>query len=193
MHDIEPFYLWRDYYQASEDKNSPFYGKEYSEFYFTDRIYNYLIHPQWDEIGSPTLYIKILIADYDNGFAIIECIGEWNDCLTNDIMFFKTRVADVLSRHGIFKFILLCDNVLNFHGPEDTCYYEEWFEELSEERGWVCFMNTLDHVTDEIQDTCIDKFAYFGDDYNEINWRKYTPSGLFKWVEKRIKTKQLLY
>ena len=41
MHSIEPFYNWRAYYIASEDKRSPFYGRNYSEFEFTNSIYNY--------------------------------------------------------------------------------------------------------------------------------------------------------
>ncbi len=58
MHDIEPYYNWRHIYVASEDPQSPFYGREYSEFEFENTIYNYMLHPQWDNIGSETLYIK---------------------------------------------------------------------------------------------------------------------------------------
>ena len=79
MHLVEPYYHWRNIYIASEDDASPFYNRDYSEFEFDNHIYNYYIHPQWDHIGSPTLYIKILYADYDIGFCVIEMIGEWND------------------------------------------------------------------------------------------------------------------
>ena len=72
MHTIEPYFNWRDLYIASEDEKSPFYEREYNEFEFTHAIYDHLIHPQWDEIGSPTLFIKILFVDYDESFAIIE-------------------------------------------------------------------------------------------------------------------------
>ena len=71
MQDIEPYYRWRDLYIASEDEQSPFYGREYSEFEYTNTIYNYYIHPQWDDFGSATLYMKVLFVDYDKGFAII--------------------------------------------------------------------------------------------------------------------------
>jgi len=47
MQDIEPYYRWRDLYIADEDELSPFYGREYSEFEYTNTIYNYYIHPQW--------------------------------------------------------------------------------------------------------------------------------------------------
>src|SRR3954471_2860278 len=81
MHAIEPFYNWRHLYIAEEDERSPFYGREYSEFEFTNQVYNFLIHPQWDEFGSPTLYMKILYADYELKACIIELLGEWNDAL----------------------------------------------------------------------------------------------------------------
>ena len=38
MHDIEPWYGWRDYYIAEEDKKSPFYQRQYDEFVFTNKI-----------------------------------------------------------------------------------------------------------------------------------------------------------
>ena len=96
MQDIEPYYNWRDYYIASEDELSPFYQREYSEFEYTNAIYNYLIHPQWDDIDSPTLYIKILFVDYELNYAIIELFGEWNDCINNDIMTLKRDIIEVL-------------------------------------------------------------------------------------------------
>ena len=63
MHDIEPFYNWRDFYISEEDKDSPFYKMTYNEFAYTNKIYNYYVHPQWDQFGSETMYIKILFAD----------------------------------------------------------------------------------------------------------------------------------
>ena len=60
MHTIEPYFNWRNYYRAEDDSRSPFYDREYSEFEFTDHIYDYAIHPQWDNFGSTTLFMKIL-------------------------------------------------------------------------------------------------------------------------------------
>ena len=126
MHDIEPYYGWREKYDSSEDQDSPFWRREYSEFMFTDKIYNYFIHPQWDNFGADTLYLKLLYVEYDESYAIIELIGEWNDTLHNDVKFLKREIIDVLIKNHINKFILICYNVLNFHGSDD-CYYEEWF------------------------------------------------------------------
>lgn len=68
MQDIEPHYHWLHLYNSEEDVNSPFYQNVHSEFEYSNTVYNYLIHPQWDSIGSATLYIKILYVDYEKGF-----------------------------------------------------------------------------------------------------------------------------
>lgn len=178
MHDIEPHYQWRDKYIASEDARSPFYERQYNEFQFTQKIYNYYIHPQWDAFGSPTLYAKILYTDYDEGYTIIELLGEWNDALQNDIMFFKRNVIDQLAGFGVNKFLVICDNVLNFHGSDD-CYYEEWYEEARDEDGWICFANLLDHVEDEMRITNIHHFVNLGGLFNQLSWRTQKPQNLF--------------
>ena len=45
MQELEPYYLWREYYTVEEDEMSPFFGKEYSEFEFSNTIYNYFLTP----------------------------------------------------------------------------------------------------------------------------------------------------
>ena len=179
MHSIEPFYLWREIYIASDDKLSPFYKREYSEFEFTNSIYNYLIHPQWDEIGSSTLFVKILFTDYETGFSIIELFGEWNDCLHEDIMYLKRNVIDILFEKNVNKFLLICENVLNFHSSDDE-YYQEWFDEL--ENGWICGINLRQHVVDEFVSAKLDYYIGFSKAFNELNWRNYTPEHLYEKV-----------
>ncbi|MCG8328887.1 MAG: hypothetical protein MI974_14440 [Chitinophagales bacterium] len=185
MHDIEPYYRWREHYVAAEDEHSPFYGRIYDEFRFSNKVYNYYIHPQWDEFGSATLYLKVLYADYYDGYAIIELIGEWNDCLSNDIMFLKRDLIDEMIRQGIHKYILICENVLNFHGSDD-CYYEEWYEDVNEEGGWICLLNTLNHVNDEMRDTQLQQYISFGEPFNEVNWRPHKPKVIFKAIEAMV-------
>ncbi len=185
MHDIEPYYHWRDLYIASEDRNSPFYGKVNSEFGFTDSIYNYVIHPQWDAFGSPTLYTKLVFADYDQGFAILDFIGEWNDCVTNDIMYLKRDVCDPLINAGISKFILICENVLNFHGSDD-CYYEEWQQDVVEENGYIAFVNMLRHVEEEMRMTRINDYTFLGGPLNEIRWRGTKPGNLVAQMDRIV-------
>ena len=155
MHNIEPHYNWRNLYIASEDDRSPFFGKTYSEFEFTEVIYDHVIHPQWDYFGTRSLYLKVIFSDYDEGYAVIELLGEWNDCINNDIMFLKREIVEPLIANGVNKFVLIGENVLNFHAS-DECYYEEWSEELGD--GWICMLNFLEHVIDEFRQNGIDKF-----------------------------------
>src|SRR5688500_8944693 len=107
MHYIEPFYNWRHIYVSEEDERSPFYGRVYSEFEYSLTVYNYYIHPQWDDFGSRTLYLKVLLADYDEKYVIIEMIGVWNDDVENDIMELKREVLQKFMYGGIYKFILV--------------------------------------------------------------------------------------
>ncbi len=185
MHNIEPFYNWRDHYIVEEDERSPFFGKEYDEFQFSTKIYNYFIHPQWDGFGSPTLYTKILYADYSQNFAILEFIGEWNDCINNDIMFLKRDLIDQLMYHGITRFVLIGENVLNLHAEMDD-YYEEWYEEVVEEGGWIMAINFREHVTDEWNEFSINRYIHYGERYNNIPWRKCKPKQLITLLESQL-------
>lgn len=187
MHDIEPFYAWEDLYNASLDEKSPFYGKEYSDLICTNVVYNYYIHPRWDEIGSATLYTKVLYADYQEGFCIIELLGEWNDCLYNDIMYLKRNLIEPIIREGINKFILVGENVLNFHVDDDS-YYQEWFEDI--EMGWIALINFREHVLDEFLRGHLNYYLNFGGLLDHINWRTLSPRNLFYVVDQLI-TKKL--
>jgi hypothetical protein len=185
MHEIEPYFRWRDLYVASEDENSPFYEREYSEFEYTHRIYDHVIHPQWDDFGSSTLYMKVLYADYNEGFAIIELLGEWNDAIGNDIMFLKRDIAEQMIEYGITRFIIIGENVLNFHASDDS-YYEDWFQDLEEE-GWITFINFREHVLDEFRSNHIDYYINFGGDLDDLNWRKLNPMQLYQFVDALLK------
>jgi len=185
MQDIEPFFRWRDQYITSEDMRSPFYGTQNSEFQYTNAIYNYYIHPQWDDMDSETLYLKILFVDYIEQYAIIEFIGEWNDAIQNDIMYLKRKVIEKLMKHHIKYFVLILDNVLNFHSSDD-CYYEEWYEEVSEEGGWIVMLGTMNHVEDELKQSGLQHFIHFGSDLNDIVWRRLDAPGLIYAVNKTL-------
>lgn len=183
MQDIEPFYAWEYLYNSAEDKRSPFYGREYSEMICTNVIYNYYIHPRWDEIGSATLYTKVLFVDYDEGFAIIELLGEWNDCLYNDIMYLKRNLIEPMLREGIIKYIIIGENVLNFHADDDS-YYQEWYEDL--ENGWIALINFRDHVLDEFTQGHLNYYLNFGGLLKNVNWRPLSPKNLYSVIDNLI-------
>jgi hypothetical protein len=182
MHDIEPWHGWRDEYRAELDKHSPFYGNEYNEFTFSSQIYNYYIHPQWDDFGSETLYGKLLYVDYAEGFAMIELIGEWNDAISNDIMFIKRDVCDMLIKKDIHKFVIFCDNVLNIHTDDDV-YYEEWYSDVQDYNGWICLVNTFDHVLLELERIRLQYYMYFGPQFNDMIWRNQKPRFIVDAIE----------
>ena len=182
MHDIEPYYHWRHLYTAEEDARSPFFGQTYSEFEFSQTVYNYYIHPQWDSIGSKTLYVKIIYADYELGFAIIEMIGEWNDAIENDIMTFKREVLEKLMDEGIHKFILITESVFNFHNG-DKDYYEELYEELADEDGWAVMVNF--HKASQ-HDFLLKKLNRYIELMEFDNWRTYKPEDFFHLIEKYL-------
>ncbi len=182
MHEIEPFYNWIHLYNAEEDEQSPFFGIEHSEFEFSNTIYNYYIHPQWDEFGSKTLYLKILFVDYEINYAIIELIGEWNDAIENDIMQLKREVIDLMIAKGIYKFMLLTENVLNFHSS-DTCYYEEWNEDIKEEGGWIAAINMPEQTKYDFLGSHINRYVTM---VETPNWRTFRPQDFFQLVDNKI-------
>lgn len=180
VHDIEPYFNWRHLYTAEEDERSPFFGREYSEFEFSNKVYNYLLHPQWDDFGSPTLFMKLIFADYEERVAVIEFIGEWNDLISNDIMMLKRDIFEKLMAGGIRKFILIGENVLNFHPGEDD-YYSEWKEEL--EDGWVALVNFQSHVCGEFSRAGLFQYMECDPEMQDLEWRKYNPTQLRKQIE----------
>lgn len=180
MQNIEPSYQWENLYTASKDAKSPFYGRHYSETHYENDIYGYYIHPLWDEIDSETLYCKILYTNYAQHFTIIELFGEWNDTLHNDIMLLKRNVIDHLIAQGIKYFVLIGENVFNFHGTFEDDYYSEWFEEV--EDGWISALNFGEFILKEWEKYHLDYYINFGGNLNLASWRTAKPETLFAAV-----------
>ena len=189
MHDIEPHFQWRDRYRAEDDSASPFYGRRYSEFSYSNKVYNYLLHPQWDEFGSETLYLKILFADYEDRYAIIELIGEWNDALHNDSMHLKREVIDRLEGEGINQFVMIMEGVLNFHADADD-YYQEWYDEVTESGGWIAMINVHDHVMDEMNAVGLDNYLHYGSLLNNLTWRPQKARRVHEAIEGLLQTER---
>ncbi|AFK02133.1 hypothetical protein Emtol_0982 [Emticicia oligotrophica DSM 17448] len=182
MHEIEPTYNWRKYYISENDRKSPFYGRSYGQAY-EDTIYGYYIDPNWDSIGSETLYCKILMVDYSAKYAVIELFGEWNDTLHNDSMYFKRTVVDHLLKYGIKYYILIGENILQFHGGE-TDYYEEWFEDI--EDGWIAAVSIRDFIMVEFRRYHLDSYINFGGTLQISNWRTLKPNPFFELISNLI-------
>jgi len=196
MHQIDPYFRWNEYYSSENDIHSPFYGKEYNYELYSETIYGYYIDPSWDYMGSETLYIKILYSHHEKKFTIIELIGEWNDALNNDVMHLKRNIIDHLIKKGVKYFILIGENVLNFHGSDD-CYYEEWFEELEDGMedapGWIAAVNFRDFIIDEWGQFNIDNFIHSGGSLQINDWRTFNPIQFYNHVDGLIQRRISLY
>jgi hypothetical protein len=79
------------------------------------------------------------------------------------------------------------EGVLNFHG-EDTDYYEEWLEDISDGDGWVALLNCHGHVMDELTQTRLDNYLAFGEQFNDLAWRPQKPGRIFEAVEGLLET-----
>lgn len=169
-------------YSAEDDELSPFFKRVYSEFEFSNTIYNFYIHPQWDDIGSRTLYIKILFADYEDHYAIVELIGEWNDAIENDIQTLKRNIIDILILRKIYKVILIGESVLNFHSDGND-YYQEWFEDIEDYGGWIAAINFPEHTQHDFKNARITHYVHFIED---INWRTLKPEHFFQKIDNQI-------
>jgi hypothetical protein len=183
MHDIQPYANWLPLYDPALDDRSPFHGKEYNYDVYSETIYGYYIDPAWDFMGSETLYIKLLFVDYQKNFAIIEFIGEWNDAINNDIMHLKRNVIELMGAEGINKYILIGENILNFHGSDDS-YYEEWFDDV--EDGWIAAVSFPEFIRTEFQKYNVDNYINMGGTLEIEKWRTLQPQLFFELVSKLI-------
>jgi hypothetical protein len=95
-------------------------------------------------------------------------------------MSLKRGLIESLEAAGINKFILIGENVFNFHGSDD-CYYEEWFDDVEE--GWIAFVNFPDFLQDEFKKYHIDQYVNMGGTLQIENWRTLHPQRFYDLVK----------
>jgi hypothetical protein len=123
--------------------------------------------------------MKLLFVEYDQQYAIIELIGEWNDAIENDIMTLRRDVTDLMQHQGINKFILIAENVLNFHSSDDS-YYEEWREAVIEEGGWVVIVDMPSQSQYDFKKARLTNYVALLD---FPQWRTLKPELVFQQVD----------
>jgi hypothetical protein len=128
------------------------------------------------------LYIKELYADYELSFVILELLGEWNDAVENDVMQLKREVIDPMIATGIYKFILITENVLNFHSSDEE-YYLEWYDDIKDEGGWIVAVNMPSQTQYDFRQTHIDRLVKMQE---YPNWRTFQPQHFFQLVDNRM-------
>lgn len=183
LHDVEPFYGWLNLYNHEEDELSPFHEVQHNAFHYDRSINNIPAHPLWDEIGSESLLVKILYANYDDGYAIVELFGEWNDLFDNDYKLLCENCLTYLLDNGITQFILICENVFNIYLDADD-YYDAMQEELGD--GWIALLRPRQAVLEELTEYRILPYFFHSPILDEIAWRKQQPSQLYRLVAARL-------
>jgi len=183
LHDIEPFYGWLAMYNHETDQYSPFHGVEHNLFYYDRSINNIPAHPLWDDFGSESLLIKIQYVDYQEGYAIIEFFGEWNDLYDNDFKLLSENVLSFLLDYGVNKFVFITENVFHSYLDADD-YYEALEEELGE--GWICLFKPREEVIQDFQEYGIAQYFYFNPHLDKVSWRKLKPFQLYRLVSHRM-------
>ncbi|HEX3080716.1 MAG TPA: prephenate dehydratase domain-containing protein [Puia sp.] len=101
--------------------------------------------------------------------------------IENDIMHLKRNVADKFMAEGIYKFILIGENVLNFHSG-DKDYYEEWLEDVNDQHGWIVCINMPEQTQYDFRRARLNQYIEL---MEQPDWRIYKPFHLFKLVNAR--------
>jgi hypothetical protein len=184
MHQFEPFFGWLDFYSHESDPLSPFHEVEHNQFFFDRQVYDYLAHPLWDTIGSEGLLVKILFADYEEGYAVIELFGVWNDLLQNDWRLLVENCLEILRMEGIQRFVFIGENILNIYLDADD-YYQAFQEELEE--GWMAFIGIREHVIQELERYGIGQYFFWSPALTELRWRKLKPPQIVALVEESMR------
>jgi MFS superfamily sulfate permease-like transporter len=94
----------------------------------------------------------------------------------------KREIIDLLEKEGIYKFILIAENVLNFHSS-DKEYYQEWFEEVTDENGWIVALNMPMATQHDFKGK---KLNYYIELMELPEWRVYKPYHLFKKIDDEL-------
>ena len=103
-------------------------------------------------------------------------------------MLLKRDIIDCLQNEGICKFILIGENVLNFHHSDDS-YYEEWFEEVTDRDGWIALLNFNQHVLDDMGSIDLDSYFVMGGELSEFGWRTYAPDQLISRIRESVENR----
>ncbi len=81
------------------------------------------------------------------------------------------------------KFILIGENVLNFHASDDS-YYEEWFDDV--EDGWIAYINFRPYSIAEMSHNRLDYYTNSGGQLDDMTWRSLLPQQLFQQLKRYL-------
>ena len=105
------------------------------------------------------------------------------DCtLTIPSLFLGPESIDILYAKGITKFIIIAENVLNFHSSDDS-YYEEWREQLLDDGGWVVIIDMPQQSQYDFKKARLTNYVSLMD---FPQWRTLKPDVIFQQVDNWI-------
>jgi len=81
------------------------------------------------------------------------------------------------------KVELIGENILNFHGSDDS-YYEEWFEDV--EDGWIAAVCFPDFIQQELRKYRIDSYINMGGTLQIEIWRTLHPLQFYQLVSQLL-------
>ena len=91
-------------------------------------------------------------------------------------------MTDQLFDKGIVKYVIIAENVLNFHSSDD-CYYEEWYEDVAEEGGWIVMLSLAEQSKYDFTRAGIDRYVQL---IELLDWRPFTPMNLFTKIDNSL-------
>ena len=94
-------------------------------------------------------------------------------------MMLRRDITDQMFKQGITKFILIAENVLNFHSSDDS-YYEEWREQLEDEGGWVVIIDMPQQSQYDFKRSRLTNYVALLD---FPQWRTLKPELVFQQVD----------
>jgi hypothetical protein len=84
--------------------------------------------------------------------------------------------------------VIIAENVLNFHSSDDS-YYEDWYERLTDEDGWVAIVNMPAQSQHDFKRSHIDRYIQLVD---LDLWRTQKPEFIITRIED-LRDKRLDY
>jgi hypothetical protein len=83
---------------------------------------------------------------------------------------------------GIRKFILIGENVLNFHSS-DNLYYEEWRDDVADDGGWIVMIDLPEHSQYDFKKARVHHYVELID---YPVWRTVLPQHLFAAIDNKM-------
>jgi hypothetical protein len=97
-------------------------------------------------------------------------------------MTLRRDVTDLLYKKGITHFILIAENVLNFHSSDDS-YYEDWGEQVSDSGGWVVILDMPGQSQYDFVNARLNNYIELID---FPQWRTLKPELVFEQIDDKM-------